>query len=329
MSQIEVKTLTPLWTGDINGECSKIKETSIIGSLRWWYEAIVRGLDGYACNPASQNKEDRCRLDYDKFSKAVDSGKRTQETLDEQICPVCQLFGCTGWSRRFRLEIEELDKECFDRWGLKKNNRFSLNITEIKNIGEKHKWIFKNTLKIIEKYGAIGGRTTRKPQKSKIGMPYGLIRLECNEIERWGSTQEIGSIKNWLSSNKKELGRENNAAWFDLKWYWNISGICLYRKKMNKLLRLKETYRNHKKRVEPEKDTDKDEFLNFLRGKIGESKKIFSFGNEQFEIEPRIFGYVRNEEEMKKIKKMIKEELGKVDIKSGESILRELGEENE
>ncbi|WP_394296503.1 hypothetical protein [Methanobacterium formicicum] len=27
-----------------------------MGSLRWWYESIVRGLSGYACDPAS-NKD--------------------------------------------------------------------------------------------------------------------------------------------------------------------------------------------------------------------------------------------------------------------------------
>lgn len=321
MSQIKVETLTPLWTADISGECFKIKETSIIGSLRWWYEALVRGLDGYACDPVSLSEKERCRLDYDRFGKALDSGKCIQETLDEQICPACQLFGCTGWSRRFRLEIEEPDKDCFDTWGLKKGSHFSVNINEIRSIEERHKWILRKTLEIIEKYGAIGGRTTRKPQKSKIGMPYGLIRLDCSEIERWGNTQEIGGIKNWLSLNKRKLGRENNAAWFDLRWYWKVDGMYLDRMKMNRLLRIEEG--------KPEKGTRDDEFLNFLRGKIGESKKIFSFGNEQFKIEPRVFGYVRNEDELKKIEKMIREELGDVGIVSGEAVLRELEGENE
>ena len=38
--EIKLKTLTPLWTGDLNSECSTINETGIIGSLRWWYEAL-------------------------------------------------------------------------------------------------------------------------------------------------------------------------------------------------------------------------------------------------------------------------------------------------
>ena len=40
--EIRLKTLTPLWTGGVSGQCDRVHETGIIGSLRWWYEAIVR-----------------------------------------------------------------------------------------------------------------------------------------------------------------------------------------------------------------------------------------------------------------------------------------------
>ena len=43
---IKIKTLTPIWTGGVNGECDILHETGIIGSMRWWYEAIVRGMGG-------------------------------------------------------------------------------------------------------------------------------------------------------------------------------------------------------------------------------------------------------------------------------------------
>lgn len=44
-------TLTPLWTGGVDERCDRIYESGILGSLRWWYEAIVRGLGGEACDP--------------------------------------------------------------------------------------------------------------------------------------------------------------------------------------------------------------------------------------------------------------------------------------
>lgn len=85
--EIKLKTLTPLWTGDVNRECSKIKETGIIGSLRWWYEALVRGMGGFACDPTDD--KDRC------------------PNNEEKRCDACELFGCTGWRRRFNLRIKD------------------------------------------------------------------------------------------------------------------------------------------------------------------------------------------------------------------------------
>lgn len=89
--EFQLKTLTPLWTGDIDARSSVIRETGIIGSLRWWYEAIVRGLGGYACDPTGSGK---CEYDPDKKQKS--------------LCPACYLFGTSGWARLFRLEIEPL-----------------------------------------------------------------------------------------------------------------------------------------------------------------------------------------------------------------------------
>ncbi len=92
---VKIKTLTPIWTGGVERKCDRLHETGIIGSLRWWYEAIVRGIGGYACDPTSDN---RCEL----------TGKeKTDEERRKKMCPVCYLFGCGGWKRSFRLHIEE------------------------------------------------------------------------------------------------------------------------------------------------------------------------------------------------------------------------------
>ena len=85
---LTLKTLTPLWTGGVEtGKMERIHETGIIGSLRWWYEAIVRSLGGHACDPTTH----ACIYDTDKPKNG--------------LCDVCQLFGATGWRRRFRLAI--------------------------------------------------------------------------------------------------------------------------------------------------------------------------------------------------------------------------------
>ena len=81
MIEVKLRTLTPLWTGDVNRDSPQLREMGIIGSLRWWYEALLRAYGEYACDPTDST----CTA--------------------EKHCGACELFGCTGWSRKFRLEI--------------------------------------------------------------------------------------------------------------------------------------------------------------------------------------------------------------------------------
>lgn len=107
---ITLKTLTPLWTGGIDGTCDRLHETGLIGSLRWWYEALVRGLGGYACDPTSEDTNERCQFDAKAYETARRHGKTIEECLEaglHTVCPACFIFGCTGWRRQFRLEIVE------------------------------------------------------------------------------------------------------------------------------------------------------------------------------------------------------------------------------
>ncbi len=77
---IKLKTLTPLWTGGADGEMDRIHETGIIGSMRWWYEAVIRGLGGFVYDSSDRNKE------------------------NEKRCEVAKFYGRTGLRRQFRLE---------------------------------------------------------------------------------------------------------------------------------------------------------------------------------------------------------------------------------
>ena len=79
---VRIRTLTPLWTGGVDGTMDRIHETGIIGSLRWWYEAIVRGLGGEACDPS----------------------RHECPKQDGHYCDVCKVFGATGLQRAFRIE---------------------------------------------------------------------------------------------------------------------------------------------------------------------------------------------------------------------------------
>jgi len=278
MGEIKIRTLTPLWTGDVDRECKSIKETGIIGSLRWWYEALVRGLGGYACDPTSDRK---CIYEGDI----------------KKICPACQLFGCTGWGRKFRVEItvEEVFRadpsQGFE--GILK-----LHLLEIKTIREEEKWLLKKVFEIIGKYGSIGGRTTRKPQRSEtIGKDYGLISVENIEIETKASRNDVES---WLLHNKRKLSpKNNNEEWPNFKFFFFVQNKFLWRSQMNKLM----------------------EEIPFLSGQKrtkdspGKSKRIFSFKAG------RIWGYAKNDEMLKEIENKLRE-MNISGVIRGEEVLR-------
>jgi len=109
--EIKLKTLTPLWTGGVEGTCDRVHETGIIGSLRWWYEAIVRGLGGYACDPTDH----QCKLEEKKLKKPEMDGAKEwrQALLRANVCDACQAYGATGWARRYRLHLRGGEKVNF------------------------------------------------------------------------------------------------------------------------------------------------------------------------------------------------------------------------
>ncbi len=207
---IEIKTLTPIWTGDVNRNCSEIKETGIIGSMRWWYEAIVRGMGGYACDPTYDGKNEhnkKCELENKKFQNSFESGKSIQQALYEQsICPVCQLFGCNGWSKKFRLITDNnLVNEKID-WNnpIKINNNrgwfihsgfigsMKMDFLLLNNFNNESIRTIKILMKIMEKWGALGART-------QFG--YGIFKFN-NQSEPILNNDDITSLINYLGSIK-------------------------------------------------------------------------------------------------------------------------------
>src|SRR5579883_1076398 len=89
---ITLETVTPIWTGGAEGKADRLHTTGIMGSLRWWYEALVRGVGGNGCDPTQH----ACMY--------------KDELPDQGLCDVCRVFGATGWSRRFRLMVENEDQ---------------------------------------------------------------------------------------------------------------------------------------------------------------------------------------------------------------------------
>lgn len=284
---IKLTTLTPLWTGGINRDCDRLHETSVIGSLRWWYEALVRGLGGSACDPTDS------KCDGDKH------------------CAACELFGCTGWARKFRLLI--LDENDDVAQQIENGKNYTLKFIPLKSIHDEEAFLLFHTVQIISDIGSIGGKTVLKPSevKSKNKNPhhadYGLIRLTSTyEGKAFQREQIIDFLKQFNKSGKIK----NEDDYPALSNFWFIRDYYLSRIKMNKVLGRD----NSGKYTNQVSDLQK-----WLGGEIGESKKIFSFHSNEAK---RTWGYAKNGQLNDVISLLEKNKIK--NIKTGEFLLKRM-----
>jgi CRISPR-associated protein Cmr1 len=217
----KIKTLTPLWTGGADGKMDRIHETGIIGSIRWWYEVIARGLGYYVCDPTSDN---RCKLS----GKEKDSKERFSK-----LCPACYLFGTTGWKRLFNLPVTAEGRqpvkgnEPFSQATTSKINKnwlckvFEKNLDDMNYFGSLELRVLsrcdrnqieeqlKAVLSIMSNFGSLGA----KPQ-----FGYGIFELADHRDETRESLRKINGFLNDNYFVKRDDGMES----YSLKNYWKI-----------------------------------------------------------------------------------------------------------
>jgi CRISPR-associated protein Cmr1 len=163
-----VKALTDLWTGDAEGKPGRTITTGLLGSIRWWFEVLVRGLGGSACDPTRDGN--RCPA---PGKKPTDLGHH---------CVVCELFGCTGWARKFRFEVLDGNGQAKVEQ-ITKGQTFRLRFTPLRPIRDEEWALLDLTLRLIAEYAAIGGKTVLKPsdEPNRTNKPhhrdYGLIEI--------------------------------------------------------------------------------------------------------------------------------------------------------
>lgn len=189
---INIRPLTPIWTGDANGKGGSVRETGVLGSLRWWYEALLRGLGHHACDPS-------------KGICVFDKNKRRSS-----ICLACQVFGCTGFSRRFRLSLEggngtgqvkEIKLEHPGNtghrgWRIPASLTSPLSLTFLPSvpggIGEFEMGTLFYTLRLMERYGALGAKTS---------LGQGAI-----SVTDWGALVSPPSFDDWKAMLRSRAG---------------------------------------------------------------------------------------------------------------------------
>lgn len=303
----QLKALTDLWTGSVTLEekNGQIKETTgpdrlittgLLGSIRWWFEVLVRGLGGSACDPTDTECEDR------------------------NHCVVCELFGCTGWARKFRFEILD-EKGDVKADQIKQNKTFSLRFTPLRPICNKEWALLDATLRLIADYGAIGGKTVFKPtdESSRADerhhQDYGIVKILKVDpsITKLNVTEVTKYVYEYEERRRKPKSKVDvgDSSWSSLKYFWFVGGKTLSRENVNtssfnKVLGRKDSKtcrdcrqvhnppdkcpktKRHPRRESEQLVDHRDKVSQWLAGSQQESKKVFSFKNPA-----RTFGFVK------------------------------------
>lgn len=337
--EFRLKTLTPIWTGGVRKDNSALHLTSIRGSIRWWYEVLIRGLGYYACDPTANG----CKLNIsNEDKKKIGEGKISlADYIKGEICPACYFFGCTGWSGKFAIRLTE-----------SKTNFFNLYFIEKNKFEKEEISLLKMTLKLIVDFGAIGGRTTFKPSEEnyKNTKPhhkdFGLItRADDSNIPNLEEKIYGIGTNEYLEGFKKN--GSNDEEWPNLKNFWFIKNKWLNRKQINKIVE-RDKNGNYRQPSEfsvflggfisREKRRFSPELCETYKSINSISKKIFSFhgtgqkdGTTDKGRFPRCFGYTKKETELDNVVELIKGQFKKqfpeessFKIKKGKEVLNGL-----
>lgn len=287
---------------------SRLISTGLLGSIRWWFEVLVRGLDGSACDPTDTKCE------------------------GQDHCVVCELFGCTGWARKFRFEVlsnnlktrtEQIKKNDpkTRTEQIKKGDTFCLQFTALRPVCDEEWALLDATLRLISKYGAIGGKTVFKPSdeegraNAKHHRDYGIVKLKQVESPLTNPSMNLTNVKNYVSGQiwKKINAKKkyDDFSWASLSNIWFVVDKTLTRESTtessfnnalgrnpnkeyldyvnthNQSNGFKNTD-NHPKRYSEQLDDPNNKESEWLAGSQQNSKKVFSFKEPA-----RTFGFVK------------------------------------
>lgn len=292
-------TLSPICTGGLEkNDNSVLHITGIKGSIRWWYEALIRGLGYYACDLAS---DEHCELK---------GQKNALKDIKDKICPACYLFGCTGWSGKFILRLTEPDNRKIINSLSKQNIPFRLRFINIKALEPAEESLLQMTIKLIVDFGAIGGKTILKPSENKeknksnykggIHQDYGLTGRFKNKNGEDLSNISVSQIyqsdtKEMINNYLKEFERKENnlgSELPDLRYFWFADGTYINRINHNKLIK-RDPYNPSSYLPDANEDFHKwlgGDIEDSKRNSERNSKKIFSFYSVK-----RCWGYSKQE----------------------------------
>lgn len=208
-----LKALTDIWTGDAQRRGDRLIPTGLLGSIRWWFEVLVRGLGGKACDPTVDGV--RC----------PDANKEPHEAGHH--CVVCELFGCTGWARKFRLTVVD-DQGNSLQGQIKPNQTFTLRFIPLRPIADEEWCLLDATLRLIADYGAIGGKTVFKPSDEPRfhHKDFGLIEVQPIPDRTACKRQDL---EQYVRATRWRQPADADYSWASLANFWCVKGRYLAR----------------------------------------------------------------------------------------------------
>lgn len=305
-----LRALSDIWTGSVKFRkevgCSRSKKTELrgdivnnrlittglLGSIRWWFEVLVRGLGGYACDPT-----------------------RTKCTVEKR-CVVCELFGCTRWARKFAFAVLDNDIPRYEQ--LTGGNQFKIRFTALRQVCIQEWALLELTVRLIAKYGAIGGRTINKPseeyhqknldkehqetESQEKDIPdhhadYGLIKFLRVEYKPHYRPVSKFQLQNYIQEWPHKPSH-NGFEWASLDNFWCVNGhyltrLNIYQSTFNRVVGLHEPKNQSQNFVVNSNANHWLAGISYMQSRTDgrrirkfESKKIFSFKKP-----PRTFGF--------------------------------------
>ncbi len=292
----KLQALTDIWTGDARRRRgNRSIPTGLMGSLRWWYEVLVRGLGGEACDPTVPG------------GRCPDKGGKH--------CVVCELFGCTGWARKFRLMVLKENGEVMQEQ-IGAGTVFILRFIPLRPIRDEEWCLLDLTLRLIADYGAIGGKTVFKPSDEQgrenafHHRDFGLVQY-VKGPDGWQCDKTLEDIRAYVTNShwrevphsyQDNQGRTHDFSWASLQNFWCVKGRYLARQNTTYSIFNQVVGRKQDKSIKERRgrrvirwsdlfENRDDNVSRWLAGRQQESKKIFSFKHPT--EDGRTFGFVK------------------------------------
>jgi len=216
---INLKTVTPLWTGDAWTENKEIKPQSFLGALRFWFEVYCYavGIKVGDYKTEKINAKEFAEEVEKLVKKGIPVRQARRKALSRKISLPSQIFGCNGYKGLFNVKINSTDV----------SDENPLKIPEViyKKRSEKNEW---KTCKRSE-FKSIRETEGNKIHAWFFGLPYfwGEVCIEFTVEEEGILRKILYPLLNFIQKYGL-IGGKNNLGYGRVKFSGSDIDISKY-----------------------------------------------------------------------------------------------------